>query len=405
MTRTRTPRSRSTTPTRTTLTRPPPTVPPPRTDAPVSAVPEPVDTEPTTEPAGSTPRPTLPSLPTTVTDSIPPVTTVVGPDEPADGEEIAGAPSGERGTHADPVAVGEVADIGGGWRMQVLQVTLDGTSAVMEHNQFNDPPPPGSQFTLVRVALGYFGVEEPTSLFYPTLNVFGADEAELDGSCGTIPDDVVTFTEVFAGSVTVGNLCAVTTPEDGDVLQISARGALFSFDEDPVFLALSPALAESAEPSIEPLPGPQPGAERTPDRESPTPVGTPVDLGEGWTFTVDAAAADITDAVLGENTFNDPPPEGSRFVGVDVTYAYDGPEASATPFAVTVSSVGSANRAFQGYCGVAPNEIDTFTELLPGGSVSGTMCLVIPAEDLANGTWLIYAEAGFDQDPVFLAVG
>ena len=82
-----------------------------------------------------------------------------------------------------------------------------------------------------------------------------------------------------------------------------------------------------------PLPGPQPGALSTPARLAPTPIGVAADVGEGWKVTVNGAASDITDAVIAENQFNELPPERHRFVGVNVTYSYDGASA-ASGFAI-----------------------------------------------------------------------
>jgi hypothetical protein len=76
-------------------------------------------------------------------------------------EEIAGAPDGTRGTREDPVTAGELADIGGGWRLQVLGFTPDATAEIMAANEFNEPPPAGSTFTMVSLAMGYFGVDDP----------------------------------------------------------------------------------------------------------------------------------------------------------------------------------------------------------------------------------------------------
>ena len=62
---------------------------------------------------------------------------------PASASVVAGAPAGERGTQDSPVAPGAVADIGAGWRLQVLDYLPDAAAAIAAENEFNDPPPAG----------------------------------------------------------------------------------------------------------------------------------------------------------------------------------------------------------------------------------------------------------------------
>ena len=131
----------------------------------------------------------------------------------ASSDVVAGAPVGLHGDRSNPVAVGEIADIGDGWRLQILNVNAD-AAAVISANQFNDPPPAGSTFTLVTVALGYFGLEDPKTTFETTISTVGAWNVELVGSCGVVPQELSDFGDVFSGGVVQGNICFVTTPEE-----------------------------------------------------------------------------------------------------------------------------------------------------------------------------------------------
>ena len=69
-------------------------------------------------------------------------TTVIAP--PASSDVVAGAPPGVTGDRDNAVPLGLVADIGAGWRLQVLEVLPDGAAAVAAENEFNEPPPAGS---------------------------------------------------------------------------------------------------------------------------------------------------------------------------------------------------------------------------------------------------------------------
>ena len=321
-------------------------------------------------------------------------TTVIAP--PASSDVVAGAPPGITGDRDNAVPLGLVADIGAGWRLQVLEVLPDGAAAVAAENEFNEPPPAGSTFTLVKVALGYYGLNDPSSAFQPTISAVGASNLELESFCGTLPNELDLFVDVFSGGVVVGNLCFVTTTPDATSLQLYAVGDYFESDE--VFLRAN-GTATGVDPMAT-LTGPQAGAVSTPARLSPTTLSTAVDVGAGWSMTVTGAARDITDLVMAENQFNEPAPAGFRFIGVDVTYAYSGTEPSSA-YQVTTKAVGEGNVELQAGCGVISGEIDIFTDVFAGGTVAGTICFVVPS---ANPSMIVYASADFDTSPVMFAV-
>ncbi len=316
--------------------------------------------------------------------------------EPGDSAAVvAGAPAGITGDRENPVPLGTIADIGGGWRLQILEVVPDGAAEVAAESEYNDPPPAGSTFTLVKVAMGYFGLEDPTSSFQPNISAVGASNLQVESGCGQIPNELESFLDVFSGGVVVGNICFVTTPEDSTSLQLYASADYFG---DDVFLEASGAAA-----GLSPLPalkGPQAGAASTPKRLAPTALGTAVDLGEGWTMTVTGAARDITDLVMTENQFNDPAPEGFRFIGVDVIYSYSGTEA-ASAYQVTSKVVGDDNLELSANCGVVPGEVDNYSDVFAGGSVAGTICFVVPS---ASPNIVLYASADYSIAPVMFAV-
>jgi hypothetical protein len=340
------------------------------------------------------------SASTPPTDSVAPASTepletTQATDEPttvpatpvAASDEVAGSPAGVTGDHSNPVPVGAVADIGSGWRLQILNVNPDAAAAVAAENGFNEPPPAGSTLTLITVALGYFGLDDPKSTFDTTISAVGAGNVELTGECGVVPRELDSFGEIFAGGVLVGNICFVTTPQDAAALQVYASGDFFGGDQ--VFLDATSTPANVVQ--MPALLGPQPGATSTPPRLGPKPIGTPADIGAGWQLTVGGPATDITDQVLAENQFNSPPPDGFRFIGVNVTYSYSG-DGAASAFAVTTKGVGDSNLSLSTDCGVTPGEIDLTADIFAGGSVTGIICFVAPA---ASPTFVLYATADF----------
>lgn len=136
-------------------------------------------------------------------------------------------------------------------------------------------------------------------------------------------------------------------------------------------------------------------------RQDPLPYEQPIDLtwstvgdadGSVWTTTI-GPPRDITDAVLAENEFNDPPPDGVRFVGfeAEITLVDAEVEPLAPSFNVSWEILGGATaRVYNSTtidtesfgCGVAPNDFDDFAEVFAGGTLSGTVCVPVPVEDL-----------------------
>ena len=216
------------------------------------------------------------------TESVPPTEptdeTTIPDTTPGSADVVAGAPDGLRGDRSNPVPVGSIADIGGGWRLQILNVNPDAAAVISAENSFNEPPPAGSTFTLVTIALGYFGLEDPKTTFETTISAVGASNVELTGSCGVVPQELYTFGDVFSGGVLQGNVCFVTTPEDAATLQVYATGDFFG--GDAVFI-------DASKPPVGAVPmtslsGPQAGAASTPARLAPNPMGAAVDIGGGW---------------------------------------------------------------------------------------------------------------------------
>lgn len=193
-----------------------------------------------------------------------------------------------------------------------------------------------------------------------------------------------------------GNLCFITTAADVPALVLYGSGDFFG---DNVFL--NTAGADGSAAPMQGLRGPQPGAAATAARTTPIAIGTPTDVGSGWQLTVNGAGGDITQQVLAANSFNSPPPAGFVFLGIPVTLAYSGAD-SASPFEVTTGLIGAGNVSRTGSCGVVDGEPDLFSDVFAGGSVSGVICIAVPADEL--GTLVLTARADFDQPTQYFAV-
>jgi len=345
----------------------------------------------TTDDVGNTPDPDRPE------DTRPDETVVpLGPpvDPPSSGGLVDGAPDGVTGTRESPVPSGQVADLGNGWRLQVVDVIDDDTDRLVRET-FLPLPPAGSRYTIVSVRLGYYGLDDPGSAYELLLSGVGASNVELDGSCDFGLRSIEGFVDIFSGGVAAGELCFTTTLEDAAMLQIHAD----DYSGNEVFVD-----ASTVDSNAVPLPtlsGPRPGAAATPARLAPTPIGTPAALGEGWTLTVLGSVVDITDQIRAENSFDESEP-GERFVGFPVEVLYEGTDRGSM-FFVQISALPDGNVAGYPFCGSFEGELDEFADVFTGGRLTGTVCAAVPEQELSSV--VAYAFAGFDGDPVFFSLG
>ena len=334
-----------------------------------------------------------------------------GESESTDDGAVA-APSSDGGTRDDPVAVGESflfeistwgdAD-GSVWELTVLGPGTDITDAVLDENMFNDPPETGSSFYGVPVRLVLASAnKEPLS---PWINImfdmFGPAAMqiydEMNASCGVVPNEFKKFTEVFVGGAIEGMFCfALPQAEIDSGPMISVEAA-----NDRLFWSTSGGQPTDAPSEFQGSTFTPDGSGAVGERLNPAPLGTPHDLtldtfGDAdksvWQITVTGPGSDITDAVLAENQFNDPPQDGYIFFGVPVELTLV--EADKQPLAPWLNIIfdmfgpASLQILFSGECGTIPNSLDYLTEVFVGGTLSGQICFAIPTEDAEAGPML-----------------
>lgn len=274
-----------------------------------------------------------------------------------------------------------------------VQAPVDITQAVLAENQFNDPPPEGFVFAGFPVSMTLAQADKvPLAVgFNVDFEIIGGDsDAAHDGRCGVVPNEFPEFQEAYVGGTIQGTIC-VPIPEAD--LGHPDTVVAFKFSSDSrQFFGDSGVGGSAIEPAI-------PQFDQLDQREGGRAVGysydSPVDvvwevLGDAnnsvWSTTV-SAPRDITAQVREENQFNDAPPEGYLFAGYDVALVLSSAEKEplSAGFNVSFEIVGGAtNIAHSGECGVTPNEFDLFAEVFAGGSLTGTVCVSLPIEDLAH---------------------
>ncbi len=117
----------------------------------------------------------------------------------------------------------------GPWELTVLGATPDAFPAIKRENQFNDPPPAGHQFFMVRLKAVYRGAasdEFLAGIYLKGLGPSGRTYQDFSDSCGVIPDEMP-GNELFPGGAAEGNWCVMVSSSD-------ASGMLVLFGDEYV---------------------------------------------------------------------------------------------------------------------------------------------------------------------------
>ena len=155
------------------------------------------------------------------------------------GEKPAEGASAGQGTRDDPVPLGTAADVGD-WTVKVTDVVPDATKQIATQNQFNEPPPAGSQFFLITLEATYHG-DKPApfwvSMSYSVVGQSATSYSSGSNGCGVVPKSMLDVPEVFEGGTIEGNICFAVRAEDVDTL-VLYLSPLISLGNDDVFFAL-----------------------------------------------------------------------------------------------------------------------------------------------------------------------
>ncbi|MBK5221568.1 MAG: hypothetical protein JJE52_01560 [Acidimicrobiia bacterium] len=118
-------------------------------------------------------------------------------------------PTPASGTREAPLPMAEVAAVGEDYEATVVSFTPDATAEVVGANMFNDPPPEGEVYSLVRVRATYTGDNEGTPGTDLSVGYIGADgRVYVDHDCGAVePSSMSDEPRVVAGGMVEGNFC------------------------------------------------------------------------------------------------------------------------------------------------------------------------------------------------------
>lgn len=313
-----------------------------------------------------------------------------------DGGAMGDCPEPTSSDRDDPVPIGEAAYVGDGWVMRVAGVDHDAAATIEAASGFDSSLEPGQQAVLVDLELAYIGADDPTQGFSVTIGGVGATGVSIDTfGCGFLPDDLDRSTDVFTGGVLRGQQCLPTPTDEVDSVVLYAE----MWGSDQVFFDLHGTPADASLSSVS---GPVAGADTHDARRSPAPAGTPVAAGD-WTVQITSVDLDGEATVLAGSDFNDPAPDGSVYVLVTVQADFTGDEPQSVSGAIP-GLVGPANVGIDATCSATfDGELDRFTDVFPGGTISGTLCYVVPEPELEDLVAYIRPDP-FDDEIHFLSL-
>ena len=299
----------------------------------------------------------------------------------------------------------------GDWDITVLSATPDATDAVLAASPDNKPPVESRHFSLVELAVTYQGEESESLLRNLQFSAVGESAVAyaydfngyyddiVDVYCGSVPEELDFFVEVFPSGSLRGNHCWQVRAEDIDSLVLIVD-SLSDSDEARAYMALPPVgvTLEPPPPRRIALEGGKVGT-----RGNPIPAGETVRVG-GWDITVLSATPDATDAVLAASPDNDPPAEGHQFYVAEVAATYQGRESEQLAAGLRLRAVGDSSVAYDitnHYCGVVPDGEKPHIEVFPGGSLRVSLCWEIRSEDADSLVFLVDDPFPFERERNF----
>lgn len=144
------------------------------------------------------------------------------------------------GARANPLPRRTPGAIGDGWRLTVTDYVADAGAVIAATNSFNEPPPAGKQYAMVRVTLTYGegGTDDKANPLV-IIRAVGPSNTAVNWTDSFVvaPDALVTTDAVRRGQSITGNIVFAVTSADAARLVVYASAG---FGSDDVFFATAP---------------------------------------------------------------------------------------------------------------------------------------------------------------------
>ena len=136
------------------------------------------------------------------------------------------------------------------------------------------------------------------------------------------------------------------------------------------------------------------------------PLGTPAEVGDGFTVQVNSFTPDATDDLTADAS-NPAPPAGSVYSLVDVTISYDGDPAFGYVALLDVYGVREPDVSVNWYDSLfvtAPDALPLSEQIEPGSNVTGNIVLAVPSDATDELTLVVSSLLSFTSDGVTFAL-
>lgn len=276
-------------------------------------------------------------------------------------------------SRSNPLTMSDVIEAPN-WTIEVLEV-IRGDEAwpiLQAANQFNEPPPVGMQYILVRLkAASTYTDSESHSIGQSDFGLTGDRLTLYDNASVVVPEPELNA-ELFTGGEAEGWVAFTAGQDEGQLMLVVDE--LLNFDDDRYrFVALDEAASVAMDPALFDIAPTDAGITRA----NPVPPGSPATT-DDWEITVtevmrgDEAWASVQAA----NQFNEPPPQGMEYVAVKLLVRRIGiTDQPATIDGLAFDLTGEQNILYDWPAIVDPEpELDV--ELFPGGQYEGWTVLM-----------------------------
>jgi hypothetical protein len=257
------------------------------------------------------------------------------------------------------------------WDVKVIEMIRgdDAWTAIQAANMFNDPPPNGMEYILVKLNVKCkYSDSETHSISGCDFDVTG--DRLIKYTCGSsliVEPDPILDAELYTDGEAEGWAGYLVGAEEGNLILIVDE--MFSFsDEDMRFIALDEAASIDVPTELKGIDPTESGKERN----KPASLDGKV-ITEDWELSIlEVVRGDSAWAMVQEvNQFNDPPEEGMEYVAVKLHVRYIGTEdRSETIDSSYFNSTGNAGVLYDIPIVVDPEPaLDAY--LFPGGEYEG----------------------------------
>jgi hypothetical protein len=144
-------------------------------------------------------------------------------------------------------------------------------------------------------------------------------------------------------------------------------------------------------------------------QENPLDTGVAFELTD-WIVEFGSTNTDAEDAIADGVGYEEPPPDGRRYVMAEVTVTYTGSEPSDPFVDLGFEFLGSDGTTYgsgeDDLCGLLPNDLFEVGELSTDDSATANVCMAVPAEAIDGGVWSVeYLWDLDDSDRTYVVVG